>query len=218
MPGIEIKVETTVDDVDFIGHRGTESLSEENSAVTNPTPKRKRKDQKASLKKNRNEKCGQILPVKNHLSASASVLEKGVSRKKSADKTQVQQKQGNDSENKTSASQNSNLDVDFGADPERIALEIELQETEDIDHYETVHKSLTPDEPFNPPSDVQETNGFSPSLGCYYCHDCGYTFQLLRWYKIHKWNGKCVYKCPVCSQVFTFRNISSYRTHMMKHK
>ena len=112
----------------------------------------------------------------------------------------------------------SNLDLDIDADPDRTALEIELQETEDIDHYETVHKSLTPDEPFNPPSDVQETDGFSPCLGCYYCHDCGHTFQLQKWYKIHKWNGKCVYTCEVCSEVFTFRSISSYRTHMKTHK
>ena len=112
----------------------------------------------------------------------------------------------------------SNTDLGFGTDPARTALEIELQETDDIDHYETIHKSLAPDEPYTPPSDVQETDGYSPSLGCYYCHDCGYTFQLERWFRIHKWNGKCVFECHVCAEFFTFRNISKYRTHMKTHK
>ena len=108
--------------------------------------------------------------------------------------------------------------VDLGVDTDRTALEIELQETDDIDHYETVHKTLSPDEPFSPPSDVQESDGFSPSLGCYYCHDCGYTFQLQRWYNIHKWDGRCVYTCQVCSMKFTFRNITAYRDHLKTHK
>ena len=103
-------------------------------------------------------------------------------------------------------------------DQGRATVEIELQETDDIDHYETVHKTLSPDEPYNPPSDVQETDGFSPSLGCYYCPDCGYTFQLEKWFKVHKWGGKCVYKCSKCSEVYTFRNISKYREHMKTHK
>ena len=112
----------------------------------------------------------------------------------------------------------SNIDLGLDADADRTALEIELQETDDIDHYETVHKSLSPDEQFSKPSDVRESDGFSPSLGCYYCHDCGYTFQLQRWYKIHKWDGRCVYTCQVCSQQFTFRNITAYREHMKTHK
>ena len=112
----------------------------------------------------------------------------------------------------------SSCDTELNVDPERLALELELQETDDIDHYETVHTSLSPDEPFSPPSDVQESDGYSPSLGCYYCHDCGYTFQLQHWYDTHKWKGRCVYPCQVCSEQFTFRNISAYRTHIKTHK
>ena len=111
-----------------------------------------------------------------------------------------------------------NIDADLTVDSERLTIELELQESDDIDHYETVLKSLSPDEPFSPPTDVQESDGFSESLGCYYCHDCGYTFQLQRWYDTHKWKGRCVYPCPVCSEQFTFRNISVYRTHITTHK
>ena len=111
-----------------------------------------------------------------------------------------------------------NFDADLDVDSERLNIELELQESDDIDHYETVLKSLSPDEPFHPPTDVQESDGFSESLGCYYCHDCGYTFQLQRWYDTHRWKGRCVYRCPVCSERFTFRNISLYRTHLTAHK
>lgn len=178
-------------------------------------------DQKTTSTKLKSGKKGKrsVLKVVKLKAVQKDISSKSVSQKNSTKlrKTQSWNKTAKTEENVLDKENNS---IDFGldADLERTTIEAELQETDDIVHYETIHKSLSPDEPFNPPSDVQETDGFCPSLGCFYCPDCGFTFQNQRLHQIHKWNGCCVYKCQVCSQIFTFRNISAYRAHVKAHK
>ena len=189
--------------------------------------KRKSSGLKLSIKKGKSgtkakrsrpsETVTKATPVKNIPSTSKVETDRNDSKEEEGSNVQESSVKTEDNEVPVEL-EASNIDLGLGGDTDRTALEIELQETDDIDHYETVHKTLSPDEPFSPPSDVRESDGFSPSLGCYYCHDCGYTFQIQRWYNIHKWDGRCVYTCQVCSMKFTFRNITAYREHLKTHK
>lgn len=67
------------------------------------------------------------------------------------------------------------------------------------------------------PGDVGD-DGYSPSFSAYFCSDCGYVFPEPKYYTGHKRNGKCMFPCQVCNELYSFRNFSQYQKHLKIHR